>query len=201
MLNHVSDIELICESLSITAKDREAVTQWITENKGIGGITATSIQALTGAVSAKTFTKIKGAIEFSRRLADKPVINRPKFTCSRDIHEHIAGRYSCLDYEVFDIMFLNRANECFAIRRLSTGGSAGTVVEVKMVMRMAVETGAAGLILIHNHPSGSLKPSRTDIGLTHKISAAGKLLEILVLDHLIISDLGCYSFADEGMMV
>ena len=103
--------------------------------------------------------------------------------------------------EEFFILFLNRANKVLGWSRLSIGGMIGTVVDPKIVLCMALLTGANSIVVSHNHPSGNLKPSEADIKLNKQLKEAGKLLEIQLLDHLIIvPDGSFFSFADEGMM-
>ena len=105
-----------------------------------------------------------------------------------------------LHHEEFWVLLLNKANEVFSRERLSTGGMSGTVVDVKMLFKVALDARAAAVIAIHNHPSGSLQPSQADIDLTSRLRKAGELLDLALLDHLIVSERGYYSFADEGML-
>jgi DNA repair protein RadC len=93
---------------------------------------------------------------------------------------------------------LNKANEIVAREKLSTGGMAGTVADVKMAFKIALDAKASAIIAVHNHPSGNLKPSEADIILTKKLKDAGRILDLPLLDHLIVSERGYYSFADEG---
>jgi len=102
--------------------------------------------------------------------------------------------------EQFKILLLNRANKVLGIYEISTGGLVGTVADPKLIFIAALKVAASHIILAHNHPSGNLKPSIQDKQLTQKIKDGGKLLEIVVMDHLIISKDGYYSFADEGWM-
>jgi DNA repair protein RadC len=102
--------------------------------------------------------------------------------------------------EQFKVLLLNRCNRVLAIYELSTGGITGTVADVRLVMTAALKANAVAIILSHNHPSGNLKPSRADLELTAKIKEAGKYLDIQVLDHVIITSEGYYSFADEGVL-
>jgi len=95
---------------------------------------------------------------------------------------------------------LNKANEVFARECLSKGGMAGTVVDVKMVYKTALDARAAGIIAVHNHPSGNLQPSQADLDLTKRLRKAGEVLDLTLLDHLIVSERGFYSFADEGLL-
>lgn len=98
------------------------------------------------------------------------------------------------------ILILNRSNQVLGISHLSTGGTSGTVVDPKQVFVLALKANASGIILAHNHPSGSLCPSNADDKITHKLYKAGKLLDIDVLDHLIITKEGYYSFAESGRL-
>jgi DNA repair protein RadC len=102
--------------------------------------------------------------------------------------------------ETFIVVFLNRANETIGWLRLSQGGMTGTVVDNKILFATALKCGASGIILSHNHPSGKLKPSHSDIVLTNKIVEVAKLLEITVLDHLIITRDGHFSFCEDGIL-
>jgi len=100
--------------------------------------------------------------------------------------------------EEFKVILLNRANRVLGIINASSGGTCGTVVDLKVIFAAAMKASASGLILAHNHPSGTLKPSEQDNRLTEKMVKAGKLLELPVMDHIIITSEGYYSFADEG---
>jgi DNA repair protein RadC len=105
----------------------------------------------------------------------------------------------CLQ-EQFVVLYLNRANKVLGSYQLSKGGLTGTVADVRLILSVALKTLASGLILAHNHPSGNLKPSEADIGLTKKIKQSAKLMDIELLDHIIISSEGYYSFIDDGVL-
>ena len=98
------------------------------------------------------------------------------------------------------VLCLNNANKVVGFYKLSTGGVTGTVMDPRIVFTVALNCGASGIILAHNHPSGTLRPSQNDIDITHKIREGGKLLDIKLLDHVIVTDEGYYSFADEGKL-
>lgn len=127
---------------------------------------------------------------------------RPQITSSRDAEAIL--RHSWSDdlelLEEFVVLFLNKANKVTGLFRLSRGGTCGTVVDAKLVFSAALKALAQGIILAHNHPSGGLQPSQSDIVLTKKLKSGGDLLDIAVLDHLILTSEGYYSFADEGMI-
>ncbi len=97
-------------------------------------------------------------------------------------------------------MFLNRANKALGAYEVSTGGISGTVADPRIIFAAALKANCCGIILSHNHPSGNLKPSRQDEELTQKIKQGGQLLEINLLDHLIITPEGYFSFSDEGLI-
>ena len=105
----------------------------------------------------------------------------------------------CLQ-EQFVVLYLNRANRVIGSYQLSKGGITGTIADVRLILSVALKTLASGLILAHNHPSGNLKPSEADVSLTNKIKEAAKLMDIQVLDHIILSDCGYFSFADEKIL-
>ncbi|MDZ4786934.1 MAG: JAB domain-containing protein [bacterium] len=102
--------------------------------------------------------------------------------------------------EQFKVILLNRAHRVLGVFDLSTGGTSGTIAEPKLVFASSILRNASAIIIAHNHPSGNLKPSTADIDLTKKLKEAGKLLDIPVLDHLIVTSEGYFSFADEGMI-
>jgi DNA repair protein RadC len=102
--------------------------------------------------------------------------------------------------EQFKVMLLNRCGRVLGITEVSKGGVSGTFVDHKVIFTAALKANASSIILAHNHPSGNLKPSESDLTLTRKIADAGKILDIRVNDHLIITSEGYYSFADEGLM-
>ena len=103
--------------------------------------------------------------------------------------------------EEFKVLLLNRANVVLGVYPLSKGGVAGTIVDVKLIFAVALKCNASGMILCHNHPSGNLKPSKQDIEITKKIKQCSELFEISLLDHLIISNFGYYSFSEEGNLI
>ena len=129
--------------------------------------------------------------------------DRPQITSSQDAYMILFSNWSeqIGFIEEFYILLLDRANRVMARYLVSQGGLAGTVVDAKVIFAAAIKGRASSVILSHNHPSGSLRPSQADIDLTAKLREAGKILEILILDHLILSpEGGYYSFADEGLM-
>jgi DNA repair protein RadC len=127
--------------------------------------------------------------------------NRPKIAGSRDAYELVLPVWDDIEYrESFCVLLMNRANRVLGISHVSTGGVSGTVADPKLIFQHALKANASSLILLHNHPSGNTNPSEADIHLTRKLVEGGKLLDLAVLDHLIVTTDGYYSFADEGLI-
>lgn len=157
------------------------------------------LQKFKGIGEAKAIA-IVSALELGRRRKESQYMEKPTITCSKDAYEVIKPELLDLAYEVFWVLLLNRANQVIKKCQISSGGISGTVADPKIIFKVALESMCSGIILVHNHPSGNLKPSNADINLTKKVKEAGSLLEIPVLDHIIFTDKGYLSFADEGMM-
>jgi len=165
----------------------------------LGKLSINDLKKLHGIGSARAVT-IAAALELGRRrkLADVPEL--PQIKCSKDVSDIFQPLLSDLAHEEFWILFLNRSNRVINRMKLSQGGISGTVTDVRLVMKKAIEYLASGIILCHNHPSGNLNPSESDSNITRKIKEAGNLMDIQLLDHLIISDKDYYSFADNGLI-
>ncbi len=161
-------------------------------------------------LSIKDLTKFKGigdakaitivsAFELGRRRRtdDKKT---SKIQCSQDVYDYIKPHLMDLNQEEFWILLLNRANGIIRSNQISSGGVSSTVVDSKVIFSKALENLASSIILIHNHPSGNLNPSQSDISLTKNLQKAGAIMDIPVLDHLIFTNQGYYSFKDEGSM-
>lgn len=152
-----------------------------------------------GIGEAKAIT-IMAALELGRRRKEAAASQRTIITCSRDIYTLVQPHLQDLPHEEFWVVLLNRANVVMRKQPISTGGVAGTVADPKLIFKHALEQLASSVILVHNHPSGNKNPSAADLALTRKVKEAGQFLDLPVLDHLIYTDLGYYSFADEGML-
>ena len=143
---------------------------------------------------------IVSAMELGRRRKESDVAQKPKITCSRDVYELIKPELMDISHEEFWVILLNRSNTVIKKQLISSGGVAGTIADPKIIFKSALDILASSIILVHNHPSGNLKPSQADINLTRKMKEGGLFLEIPVLDHLIFTDNGYFSFADENMI-
>ncbi len=162
-------------------------------------------------LSVKDLMKIKGigeakavtiiaSLELGRRRKDIEELEKPKISASKDAFDQLAGDLSDLGHEEFWVLLLNRAHRVVKKKRISEGGVSGTVADPKIIFKMALEELASGIIVAHNHPSGNMTASQSDIDLTRKLKEAGKFLEVQLLDHLIVCGQKYFSFADEGML-
>lgn len=165
----------------------------------LGRLSLKDLIKIKGIGEAKAIT-ITAALELGRRRQAEAPLDKTGILSSSDIASFLQVKLKDHRHEVFAVMFLNRANKVNHFEIISTGGITGTVADPRIILRKALEHDAVNIILCHNHPSGSLKPSRADEQLTAKIKEAAKLLDLTVLDHLIVSENGYYSFADEGIL-
>jgi DNA repair protein RadC len=160
-----------------------------------------SVQKLTefkGIGEAKAIT-IAAALELGRRRRTEDVEELKKITSSKAVFDIMQPVIGELPHEEFWILYLNNSNKVIHKAQLSKGGITGTVVDSRIVFRTAFEQNATSIILTHNHPSGKLVASDADKEITQKLKMAGKQLEIYVLDHIIVTETGYYSFQDEGI--
>lgn len=156
----------------------------LTEFKGIGEAKAISIAA---------------ALELGRRRRAEDAVELEKITSSISVFEIMQPIIGELPHEEFWVLYLNNSNKVIHKAQLSKGGITGTVVDSRIIFKTALEYNATSLILTHNHPSGKLLASNADREITKKIKLAGQQLDILVIDHIIITEMGFYSFNDEGI--
>jgi DNA repair protein RadC len=143
---------------------------------------------------------IAAALEIGRRREATSIPDMQAVKSSKEIANYIRLSLRDLENEVFGVVFLNRANKIKHYEVISTGGITSTVADPRIIFKKALSQDAVGIILFHNHPSGNLQPSKADEDLTQKIIQAGALFDIRILDHIIVSDHGYFSFADEGLI-
>ena len=165
----------------------------------LGKLTITDLQKLKGIGAAKAIT-IAAALEIGRRRQGSELLSKTIVRTSGEIAQYLKTVLRDYSHEVFAVVFLNRANKIINFQIISTGGLTGTVADPRIILKKAIEAEACSIVLSHNHPSGSLKPSRADEELTLKIKNAASFLDIKVADHIIVSDEGYFSFADEGLL-
>ena len=165
----------------------------------LGKLSVKELMKIKGIGEAKAIT-ITAALELGRRRQAAAPLEKQIVGNSGDIARYLQTKLKDHRHEVFAVLFLNRANKINHFEIISEGGITGTVADPRIILRKALEEDAVNIILCHNHPSGSLKPSRADEELTRKIKEAARLLDIAVIDHIIVSENGYYSFADEGLI-
>jgi len=165
----------------------------------LGKLSIPQLMAFKGIGEAKAIS-IAAAMELGRRRRGEEALEKKKISSSASVFEMMQPIVGELAHEEFWIIFLNNSNKVLQKQQLSKGGITGTLVDVRLVLRTALEVGATGLILVHNHPSGTLKPSEADKQLTKKLKTASESLDIKVLDHVIVTENAYFSFADESLL-
>jgi len=165
----------------------------------LGKLTVREMTKVKGIGEAKAIT-IAAALEIGRRRQALAPRQKEVITSSSDVANYLQVMLRDYQHEVFAVIFLNRANKINHFQIISEGGITGTVADPRIILKKALEENAVSIILCHNHPSGNLKPSRADEELTQKIKEAARFFDIKVLDHLIVSEEGYFSFADQGIL-
>jgi DNA repair protein RadC len=165
----------------------------------LGKLTLKELQKVKGIGSAKAIT-IAAALEIGRRRETEGIYEKTLIKSSADIAHFLRASLKDHNHEVFMAVYLNKSNKVLTHKVISSGGLSGTVADPRIIFKTALEEGATGIVLCHNHPSGNLTPSIADENLTRKIKQGASLLDIKVLDHIIVSNEGYYSFADNGLL-
>lgn len=202
--NALSDAELIAILIGSGSRNESAVdlSKRILASADnlnvLGKMSVSQLMNFKGIGEAKAITIIS-ALELGRRRRAEDAVELVKITSSKRVFEIMQPLIGELPHEEFWVLFLNNSNKVISKSQLSKGGISGTIVDVRLVFKLALENGATGLILCHNHPSGNLRPSDADRQITKKIRQAGDSLDVKVLDHLIITETKYYSFVDEGI--
>jgi DNA repair protein RadC len=165
----------------------------------IGKSSVEKLMSYNGIGEAKAIN-ILAALELGRRrhIADGGV--QVRINSSEDAFQYLQIDLSDLTHEEFWVIYLDRANNVIGKTRISQGGISGTVIDVRIILKQAIEKTASSIILAHNHPSGNLSPSQSDLDITHKTSEASKLVDVKVLDHIIVAGNHFSSLADEGLI-
>jgi DNA repair protein RadC len=165
----------------------------------LGKVTIQEMIKLKGIGKVKAITII-AALELGRRRQAALYLDKPIVKSSQDIANYLQALFRDLPHEVFAVAYLNQANRINHLEIISKGGITGTVADPRVILKKAILEDAVNLIICHNHPSGSLKPSRADQELTKKLKEAAKLFDISLFDHIIVSESGYFSFADAGIL-
>jgi len=165
----------------------------------LGKLSMIDFQKINGIGETKSIT-IMAALEMGRRRLNAESVLKQSIKSSHEVAQYLNEKFKDLTYEVFAVIFLNQANKIIHFEVISKGGITGTVADPRIILKLALEFGAVGIILCHNHPSGNLNPSNADKAITKKIDDAASLMDIKVLDHIIVSDEGYLSFMEEGLL-
>lgn len=202
----LSDAELVAILIGSGSKNESAVNlskrilASVDNNlNALGKLSLKQLMVFKGIGEAKAIS-IAAALELGRRRGGEALVQKQKITSSQSVFHIMQPLLGELPHEEFWIIYLNNSNKIIQKNQLSKGGITGTLVDVRLVLKNALEVGATGLILVHNHPSGTLKPSEADKQLTRKLKLAGESLDIKVLDHVIITEKAYFSFADEAIL-
>jgi DNA repair protein RadC len=205
-ISSLSDAELIAIIIGSGNKNESAVElskrilNSVHNNLNeLGKLTVEDLQKYKGIGEAKAIG-IVAALELGRRRKLSEATDRPKISSSRDIYNIFHPLIADLPHEEFWLLLLNRSNKIIERTKISQGGISGTVADVRIILKLAIEKLASALILCHNHPSGNTKPSDADVTITQNLKESGKLMEIVLLDHIIVTDGSYFSFADEGII-
>lgn len=203
--NVLSDSELLAIILGSGNKEDSAVSLskkiLINVDHDLTKLSKLSISELTqfkGIGKAKAIS-IAAALELGKRRKTT-IQNRTKILSSNSVFELMYPKIGDLPHEEFWVIYVNNSNKVLQTKQISKGGITGTLVDVRLVLKTALELGAVAILLAHNHPSGSLIPSEPDKKITMKLKQAGESMDIRVLDHIIITEKTYFSFADEQLL-
>jgi DNA repair protein RadC len=202
----LSDAELLAILIGSGSRDQSAVDLCKKILSGAGNslseLGKLSINQLTGykGIGQAKAVAIVAALELGRRRRTEEALEKKKITSSASVFELMQPIIGELPHEEFWIIYLNNSNKVIDQLQLSKGGITGTLVDVRLALKKALELGATSIILNHNHPSGNLSPSSADKQLTQKLKTAGESLDIKILDHIIVTEKSYFSFADEGLL-
>ena len=165
----------------------------------LGQLSISQLMAFKGIGEAKAIS-IAAALELGRRRRAEAALKQFKITSSKSVFELMQPLIGELSHEEFWIIYLNNSNKVIDKLQLSKGGITGTIVDTRLVLKQALQLAAVAIIMVHNHPSGTFKPSQADKDITQKLKVAAQSLDIRVLDHLIITQCAYFSFADEALL-
>ncbi|WP_316736304.1 RadC family protein [Pedobacter aquatilis] len=203
---HLTDAELIAILIGSGNRNESAVdlskrilSTFHNNLTKLGQASISELSKFKGIGEAKAIS-IVAALELGLRRKEARVDEVVKVTASSDVYKYLYQTFAHLNHEEFWILLLNRSNKIVGKHLISKGGQAGTVADPKIIFKVALEQNAAYIVLAHNHPSGNVKPSDSDDKLTSSMVASGNLLSLPVIDHLIFTDNGYYSYRDEGLI-
>ena len=205
-LKSLTDAELIAILIGSGQKNESAVeiarkVLNLAQNNlnELGKLSVKDFKNIIGIGDARAIALI-AALELGRRRKKSVILDRPKISSSNDAYTYFKPFIEDLSYEEFWVIYLNRSNRIIDQKKISQGGVAGTVIDVRIILKHAIENLASSIIICHNHPSGNLQPSESDSQITSKLKKAASFHDLQLLDHLIIGDKEYFSFTDEGIL-
>lgn len=205
-IHTLSDAELIAvligsgtQSVSAVELARQLLSKSENNLNKLGKLNVKELMRFKGIGEAKAIS-IVAALEIGRRRKLSDIIEKKNISGSNDVYEMFHALLGDLPYEEFWMLLLNRSNKIIDKIKVSQGGVGGTVIDVKLILKTALENLASAMILCHNHPSGNLNPSQADIDITRKLKAGTEMMDIRLLDHIIVTDHSYFSFLDEGIL-
>src|SRR6056297_3248769 len=205
-ISSLSNAELIATLIGSGNRDESAVElskrilHGVNNNLNeLGKRSVTELQVYKGIGEAKAIT-VAAALELGRRRKLAELVHKVQISSSKDVYELMQPKLSDLQDEEFWVIYLNRSNKIIDEQKMSEGGNTGTVVDIKKILKHAILNRISSIILCHNHPSGNIKPSRADENITQKLKEAAQFVDVQVLDHIIVSEVGYFSFADENIL-
>ena len=205
-ISSLSDAELLAILIGSGSNDKSAVDLAreilnIASNNlnRLGKLDVHDLVRLKGIGTAKAIN-IMAALELGRRRKSAEIMESPKIRSSNDVYSIFNPLLADLAHEEFWLLYLNRSNKILSRHKLSQGGISGTITDVRLIIKKAIELLASSIIICHNHPSGNLDPSEAHTRITQKIKEAAGYFDINLLDHIIVTDNGYYSYADNGAL-
>jgi DNA repair protein RadC len=205
-LHSLSDAELLAIIIRIGTRETSAVElarHVLSQSENnldlLGKKTIADLIPIKGIGKAKAIS-IVAALELGRRRKSSKPGNKFQITASKNVFEYIQPILSDISHEEFWVLYLNRSNRIIDRYKLSQGGISGTVTDIRLILKKALELLATSIIICHNHPSGNIQPSEQDKQITDRLKNAAMQMEIKLLDHIIIADNSYFSFCDEGLL-
>lgn len=206
-MDSLTDVELLALLLgsgvpgkSVLDLSREILRDCDNRLRSLARMSIAELKKKYKGVGDAKATLLVAAMAFGSRVQTSLDEPDPQMTCSADVHNYMRGRLERLNYEEFWVLHLNRANRIIFADRVSKGGTASTSVDIKLIAKSAIDHISSAIILVHNHPSGTMRPSQQDNILTKKIVEICKIIDVPVQDHIIIGPSQFYSYRDNGLL-
>jgi len=203
--NTLSDAELLAILIGSGSRNETAVElskrilqEYNNNWNDLAKLSISDLCNFKGIGEAKAISIIT-ALEIGKRRSSQSVFELPRISSAEEAFPYLFSFLGDLPHEEFWVVFLNRANKIIGKEQMSKGGIAGTVVDIRLILKKSIENSASAIIVAHNHPSGNLKPSEADISLTKKLLQSCKILDIELFDHLIIGNNDFFSFKEAGI--